>query len=1254
MAHQDHIVDRLSTRLSSLLPDYIKDEAPIFESFLEAYFEYLESEIITLDTIQALEGTKFEDGTQIDGGSLLIEEGTDPTAPDIANAKLLQEGTIDPFQVGEYIYGESNGSIAKIKVINDKTLIVDTISGTGFAIGETIKGRDGNQTATIKTYKENSVVANNRLLDYSDIDSTLETFLEYFQKDFIPSLDLKDTQNKRLTLKNIGSLYKQKGTSESVQFLMRLLFGQNATIKYPIDETTSASDSDWQETRRMNITMTSGLGKPKATDKVVQYNQNDASIIDAEAIIEQVQIIDLNDFRYSISISTTHRGEFQPNRQVSIIDRDGITSYVANVKGIISDILPDESSTSFGLEDDGGELLLEDGSSILFENTSIGSMYNINDVINFTGSKLDTGEVDAKAVVTGLSRGPVEHVYIENAGSGYSAGDIVIFEDENTEGAGAEGIIEAVGDEIILEDSIALDQYTLTATANQTTFGGVDADGNSIRDNGGKPFALNGLDVKVFVNGIEQNRDNYDVRLDRVVFTTTPTPDGGEKVEVFSSFQRILQEDGDAVHLESSDQRIRRVKITNGGSGYQILPRVFPGGYLYFDDVSGYTAGELVTGAGGATGEISKIDNANNRLVIRRLSTHTGTFNTNEVITGSSSSTEKTCTLAKVTSGTGGNLFAWSTKIGGIENIRISSQGYDFDENARVASDSTFNILVTNPSAEADLQKDVVLTGSDSGSTANIVSFDNQRNILKITGLDGFFLPNEKVTYANNQSFRVLQFDPYDARGKFAGEGIINDNFFGEKSYVSNQYANLQDSRYYQSHSYVIRVGESIEKYRSIVKDLVHPAGHLFFGEVAVENIIVSDTKGGRFSRRIDVDGVDNSLALEQRQFLPTLIIQLEETSHLLLEDSTRDNINRFVMEDGFTYVEDDAAFESSASTKKETIVLVHTKKEELDSYNMSHILRDFVQQATNHDRDYLDAGRQTITQIKKFLSSETDTNITNNVSGQVAVNNTHVSFVQKSPRLDGVISVLNIATADNNYLVLDREDALSPIGVRPQDQGKVFTSQNMQEERLMFEDGSLIQAEEPLNRLRHEPERRDFLGEAILLEDNSGNILIEDDTIPEEIDHFLTERSLELVNPYMYMENNSDRIVMEDGSALVSEQNGTGVALHSFVPIGHTFRTINKIAFQNTYRIAYYLLDESDGSSEEDRILLESGTEGGAGHLLLETSVREGMRVNQLDSILGNFYVSSFDTHENRRTNIAFSSYVSSTNITNSTLEGI
>ena len=63
MAFENHIVDRLSTRLSSLLPEHIREEAPIFEMFLEAYFEYLESEIIVLSSKGELTGIQLEDGT---------------------------------------------------------------------------------------------------------------------------------------------------------------------------------------------------------------------------------------------------------------------------------------------------------------------------------------------------------------------------------------------------------------------------------------------------------------------------------------------------------------------------------------------------------------------------------------------------------------------------------------------------------------------------------------------------------------------------------------------------------------------------------------------------------------------------------------------------------------------------------------------------------------------------------------------------------------------------------------------------------------------------------------------------------------------------------------------------------------------------------------------------------------------------------------------------------------------------------------
>ena len=38
----------------------------------------------------------------------------------------------------------------------------------------------------------------------------------------------------------------------------------------------------------------------------------------------------------------------------------------------------------------------------------------------------------------------VEEIYVENGGSGYSAGDIVVFEDGGTEGGGAEGIADVL------------------------------------------------------------------------------------------------------------------------------------------------------------------------------------------------------------------------------------------------------------------------------------------------------------------------------------------------------------------------------------------------------------------------------------------------------------------------------------------------------------------------------------------------------------------------------------------------------------------------------------------------------------------------------------------------------------------------------------------------------------------------------------------------------------------------------------------
>tara|TARA_Y100001933_G_scaffold81106_1_gene82357 strand:- start:39250 stop:43221 length:3972 start_codon:yes stop_codon:yes gene_type:complete len=1323
MAHQDHIVDRLSNRLPSILPDHIQEESPVFEQFLSAYFEYLESEIITLEDTLELSGVELEAGTVVGSGNLTLEDDGNILIPRISENDTPEPDTI---VTGEYIVGSKSGSVAKVRVRSGNTLFVDTISGTGFAIGETITGRDGGQTSKIKSYKENQIVANNRLLDYADIDQTLETFLDHFQKDFIPSLDLGATQNKRLTLKNIGTLYKQKGTAESIKFLMRILFGLNSDIKYPIDETIFAGQNDFDEDRRVFVQMDSGefAGIPKATDKIIQYDANDSTKISAQAIVEQVEIISTIQRQYSVKISRSHEGIFEHNRLVTFTDRDGVTQFTGTLKGIISEIIEGESSTTFGIENEVGDLLLEDGSALLFEGSTIGSLYDEQDVIRFTGAKSDTEEVDALGVVAEVSRGSVEKVFIETAGTGYSAGDMVIFDNTGTGGHGAEGVIGAVGDELILENSIGLDQYELIATAGQTTFGGLDSNGNTILDLNLKPIALDGRDVRVFVNGIEQSQDNFTTKLDRVIFSTSPTPSGGERVELVSKFSRLIKEDGERIFLEQTDTRIRVVEITSGGAGYKKLPLVSPGGHIYIDDVKehvtdgnavvvqGYIPGETVTGlTSNATGIVQEIDVKNQRLIIKRSSTDTGTFATGEIIKGGTSLTQKTNRFAKVSAGTGGVLFAHSSKVGGIKKIRLTSQGYNFDEDAVLDDLSTFNMLVTQPTSTANLTKGVTFTGADSGATGVVISFDDGRNLLKFENRTGTFLDGEEVNYASSNKFKVLKFDPYDARGKLAGEGVINDNFFGDRGNLSNTFSNIQDSLLYQTHSYVVKVGKSIEEYKAVLKDLVHPSGHIFFGEVAVEQVIVqketADQNPDRFSVELEKNELANdfgkpfnTLGIQNTTFVPTINIELEHTEHILLEDHDevdntlvfigKDRTNKLLDESSLSYhpvyVENEDAFEPSFHVDSQTMILFHTTQAELTAFNMGHVLKQYVQSGfidtdnrpSNNTTQTAEAGRSRIETIKRFIANATQTKINNEISEPIASQAASVTVInQRSPRIDSAITVLNLTntpTQGDGYFRLDQvEDGISPLGIRPQDQGKVFQFFQPSEEFMVFEDGTHIQLEEPLNRLVFEPGNRDVDGDNIQFEDattdvngtslKGGTFLLQDITVPEQIERFVTERSNNLINPYLYYED-FDRIVLETGEPIVKEQSGTGSTIYSFAPLGPRFKSINKIAFQDTYRISYYLLDESRGSgnpedpdfdnSEEDRIILESGTEGGSGHVLLEDSKRDGMRISQLNELLGTQYVDEYDLKDNRRVNFTFSSYVNSSNITNSTLASL
>lgn len=1176
MSHENYAKDRLSYRLPSLLPEYLRDEGPVLELFLKAYFEYLEAEILVLSTVSHIDGIANEDGT----GSIFLESATVSPSPDEDSSRILHERTGDsyasPFKIGEYVVGTKSKSVAKIEVVNGSTLYLKSISGNGFTEGETVTGRISLQTGIVKSFKENSILANNRLLDYSDIDNTTEDFLKYFQKDFMPNIDLASLQNSRLTIKNIKDLYKKKGTEESLQFLMRVLYAQDAEVRYPVKELITVGESGYSQQRKMRVTMTNGI--PEANDKVTQYSADGLTIV-AQAIIENVYV-DVGDNNYSFEISNNHVGTFTEGSTVTILDRDGITTLTATINGIVSDITT--GSSTYVSHDDSGDILLEDGHGLLLETSlsPFGSLYTLNDQINITGSKFDTDVSETKAVINGLVEGPLTEILIEDAGINYEAGDLIVF--EGGTGGGAEAIIGSTGDEVLLEGGTVFGHYEIDVTTGQTQIGGP-----GVKDKNGNYIIFNDYSIDVYLDGILKTPTlHYTWQNDRVIFLTPMTAQNS-LVEIYTEYQRVTFEDGTTIDYDGyidsegdtivDDGRIRSILIRDGGA-FREIPKVYPGGYLYVTSTTGFEVGEVVTGTtSSATGSILRIDAQNNRLIIKRLDTDTGVFVKDELLTGATTTTETTITQTKVTSGTGAKLFAYSDTAGGVESINIQDQGNKFNYDGVLSGSSYFPMLIKTPSA--NLTRDLVITGSLSGTTAKVVSYNADKHILTYRDLDGQFYPNEKVTFNSVDSFYILRTNSFDGRGLYAGEGIVEEQMVGDYGTVNAAQSRIQDGKFYQTHSYVIKVGESVNKWRGIVKDLLHPAGHIFFGEVAIKNSIDTTVE-------------------DQVRFRPMVVINLEATLGV------------------------PNAFANSQRTVK-----IYTLSDEVDPVTIAE-LKEAGQPAYNTDPRT--GGSITEPRTEFGDSSHRNRHFNINIIQSHAVASSQVGMYSH----DGIPTVLALDWNDNGWL-----NGRSEMLYRKAQDGKITQLWSPQEETLILEDGGVIEIEEPANFLRFDERIAENVyyqgdyGERILNESDDTLILLETATSLNQVQHFVSERSIEMESGGLYYED-GDRIVMETEQVFIQEDMSE-VGITSYVPLGSTFRSLNTITGQRTFDISYYLKDETDG----DDLLLEDGT----GNVLSEVSKAEGLRIKDLDNYYPKLHVPEYQNQERKRTNITYSAYIKS-----------
>jgi len=430
--------DKLSNLIGSQVPDFVLDDHPKFLKFLETYYTFMEAAELSVTSIETTDGIQLETETNQQNNLLLDGSniGSDITPLDEGDKLILESSTFGKFTKGETIKGQTSKSSSTIlteDLTNNRLIIV---AQDKFIQGETILGLSSNASAVINNYKPNPVNNIQELLNFRDPDKVISNFLSQFRNEFLTTLpeNLNVNVNKRNLIKNVKSLYKQKGTRAGHEVFFRLLFNETSETLYPREQMLRISDGKF------------------TTNKILRS-------IDFSG--------DLNDLvGREITGQTSQAKATIENVKKFIIGGHVISESTLNNDTISGTFLPNEEIRGTKTDDDDNIIKSEiTGIPTTLTITNSGALYSENLPVTVTG-----GGFEALIQTKTIKSGNITEILIDNPGLNYSIGDELIFNNANTNGAGAAGFISIVnggisnednsGDRIILEDATGLgDSY---------------------------------------------------------------------------------------------------------------------------------------------------------------------------------------------------------------------------------------------------------------------------------------------------------------------------------------------------------------------------------------------------------------------------------------------------------------------------------------------------------------------------------------------------------------------------------------------------------------------------------------------------------------------------------------------------------------------------------------------------------------------------------------------------------------------------
>src|SRR6056300_1092268 len=416
--------DKISNLINQQVPEFVLEQHPKFLEFIKSYYTFMESAELGVTSVQTTDGVQLE--TETAQENELILDGsridTDRTQLDAGDKILLESTAFGKFTRGETITGQTSNATATVlgEDLDNGRLFIS--AQDKFVIGETVLGNSSNASAIINNYKPNPVTNIQELLNFRDPDKVISNFLTKFRNEFLNTLPetLDDGIDKRKLIKNVKSLYQAKGTNRGHELFFKLLFGLKSETIYPREQMLRVSDGNWDTKTILRVISTTGNTLNLIGRQITGLTSG------ATAIVENVFKfrIGANEVTEFILNADTITGTFQTSEEIRGTANDEDDIFIkANITGI-------PEAVTF---------------------TNDGTLYEAEENIAITA-----GGTGAIVQVDNIGRGGLTDLFISDAGSGYSIGDELVFDNSGTTGSGAAGFVSVVNGGITPEDGTDL------------------------------------------------------------------------------------------------------------------------------------------------------------------------------------------------------------------------------------------------------------------------------------------------------------------------------------------------------------------------------------------------------------------------------------------------------------------------------------------------------------------------------------------------------------------------------------------------------------------------------------------------------------------------------------------------------------------------------------------------------------------------------------------------------------------------------